>query len=184
MKIIAGLGNPGKEYEKTRHNAGFMAIDVLSKKHGISVKKNAFNGLIGQGTIAGKKVMLIKPQTYMNLSGIALKAVADKIENSNDLLVVHDDIDIALGKIRIRSGGSSGGHNGISSIIDQLGTKDFDRLRIGIKPSYEIRDTAEFVLGNLSKEEQLIIRDIVNISVEAIETWLVKDIATCMSLYN
>ena len=148
------FGNPGKEYEKTRHNVGFRAIDELAEALSISMSKNKFDAIIGEGIVNGEKVMLVKPQTYMNLSGSSISQIIDfyKIE-SQDIIVIYDDIDIELGQIRIRKFGSPGTHNGMRNIVNMLATEKFPRIRIGTgKPKFET-DLANYVLSPMSKED-------------------------------
>ena len=131
--VIVGLGNPGKEYADTRHNMGYKAIDVLSSDENIEIRRNKFHSLIGQGRIAGKKVVLVKPETYMNRSGIAVREAAMYFNVApENLIVIYDDIDLPSGSIRIRKSGGAGTHNGMKSVVEQLGTKDFVRIRIGV----------------------------------------------------
>jgi peptidyl-tRNA hydrolase, PTH1 family len=163
MKLIVGLGNPGKEYENTRHNAGFIALDILCAKlsGSFSVSKK-FNALIAETKIGREKVFLLKPQTYMNESGMSVRAVLDfyKIGREN-VIIFHDDKDIAIGVYKIQSGRSSAGHNGVKSIIEHLGTQEFIRVRLGIKPEHPIADTVDFVLSKLSSaEKKLLIANI------------------------
>ena len=134
--VIVGLGNPGKEYADTRHNMGYKAIDVLSSDENIEIRRNKFHSLIGQGRIAGKKVVLVKPETYMNRSGIAVREAAMYFNVApENLIVIYDDIDLPSGSIRIRKSGGAGTHNGMKSVVEQLGTKDFVRIRIGVVPA-------------------------------------------------
>lgn len=160
MFVIAGLGNPGKEYERTRHNAGFQCIDYLSALYRIPVLKAKFKSLTGEGIIQGKKVILVKPQTYMNNSGEAIKAVVDfyKVE-TNSLVVIYDDADLERGVIRIRPKGSSGTHNGMKSIIYHLQTDEFPRFRIGIGKPLENQDLVSYVLGKCNQDEQRIMNE-------------------------
>ena len=155
MYLIVGLGNPDAEYDNTRHNMGFNAINEISKKYNIKLKKNKFQGLFEIGDIEGQKVILVKPQTYMNLSGNCVKEIVDfyKIEKEN-IIIIYDDMDIEPGKIKIRKKGSSGGHNGIKSIIQMLGTDEFPRIRIGIgKPEHK-GDEINYVIGAIPDEEK------------------------------
>ena len=153
--VIAGLGNPGKEYENTRHNMGFKAIDVLSSFENIEVRKNKFHALIGQGKIAGKKAVLVKPETYMNRSGTAVRESAMYFDvPSQNLIVIYDDIDLPTGSIRIRKSGGAGTHNGMKSVVEQLGTKDFVRIRIGVGAAERDEDLVDRVIGKVPKEEQ------------------------------
>ncbi len=153
--VIIGLGNPGKEYENTRHNMGFRAIDVLSCDENIEIKKNKFHSLIGQGRIAGKKAVLIKPQTYMNRSGTAARECAMWFDvPSTNVIVIYDDIDLPTGAIRIRKSGGAGTHNGMKSVVEQLGTKDFLRIRIGVGAASDGEDLVDRVIGKVPKSEQ------------------------------
>ena len=153
MYVIAGLGNPGKKYENTRHNMGFITVDQLAEKHDIKVDKLKFKALVGEGRIAGQKVLLVKPQTYMNLSGESIREVMHfyKLEPEN-LIVIYDDIDIELGTLRIRKFGSAGTHNGMKSVVYQLQSDRFPRIRIGIG-NQKKGDLVDFVIGGFSKEE-------------------------------
>ncbi|MDO5028409.1 MAG: aminoacyl-tRNA hydrolase [Bacillota bacterium] len=154
MKVIAGLGNPGKDYARTRHNVGFMVIDKLIEKLSASPYKIKFQAFISETTIGGEKVLLVKPQTYMNNSGNSLREILDfyKIP-SEDLIVIYDDIDIGFSTIRIRKKGSAGSHNGMKSIIYQIQSDTFPRIRIGVGQKHPQQDLANFVLSNFSKEE-------------------------------
>jgi len=153
--VIAGLGNPGKEYEETRHNMGYKAIDVLSSDENIDVRRNKFHSLIGQGRIAGKKVILIKPETYMNRSGIAVREAAMYFNVApENLIVIYDDIDLPSGSIRIRKSGGAGTHNGMKSVVQQLGTKDFVRIRIGVGAAKAGEDLVDRVIGEVPAAER------------------------------
>lgn len=155
MYIIAGLGNPGREYEGSRHNVGFMTLDELAGRYLIDVREKAHKALTGKGMIEGNKVILVKPQTYMNLSGESIRSVLDyyKVEPS-EFIVIYDDISLEPGQIRIRKKGSAGGHNGIKNIIAHLGTQEFPRIRIGVGEKPERMDLADYVLSRFSKDEK------------------------------
>lgn len=184
MKIIVGLGNPGLKYKNTRHNIGFLVLKVLSKRHGIPVKKKAFKGLYGIGRIAAQEVMLFEPMTYMNLSGQAVKeAIYAKLECRAGLLVISDDTNLAFGNIRLRSAGSSGGHNGLASIIEEIGP-DFARLRVGIKREEKIHDMADYVLSSFSRGEKALLTGVLGKAADAAENWASYDIKAAMSKYN
>lgn len=156
MYIIAGLGNPGREYDNTRHNVGFRMLDALAGESGIQILEKKHKALIGKGMIGAHKVVLVKPQTYMNLSGDSLKEVCDyyKIDAESELIVIYDDISLDVGKLRIRGKGSAGGHNGMKSIITRLGTEKFLRIRVGIGDKPAGYDLADYVLGHFSREDQ------------------------------
>ena len=161
MYIIAGLGNPGREYENTRHNAGFASLDALAKRHGIELTTRKFQALAGSGYIDGQKVLLVKPQTYMNLSGESLRAACDffKVDPEEGLIVIYDDISLAPGQLRVRKKGSAGGHNGIKNIIAQLGTQNFLRVKVGVGEKPAGWDLADYVLGGFSKEDEALVRE-------------------------
>lgn len=186
MYIIAGLGNPGKEYDNTRHNAGFMAIDALSKKYGIDVTEKKAKGLIGKGVIEGHKVILVKPQTFMNLSGDCLRELTDyfKIDVENELIVIYDDITLDVGGLRVRKKGSAGGHNGMKSIIANLGTMDFQRIRVGIGEKPAKMDLADWVLGHFKKEDMEALQDALSESTEAVKLILDGETDEAMNKYN
>ena len=184
MYVIAGLGNPGRKYENTRHNMGFITIDQLAEKHDIKVDKLKFKALVGEGRIAGQKVLLVKPQTYMNLSGESVREVMQfyKLE-PEDLIVIYDDIDIELGALRIRKFGSAGTHNGMKSVVYQLKSDCFPRIRIGIG-SQKKGDLVNFVIGGFSKEEVPVLEETVTKAVSAIECMVGEDIDIAMNRYN
>ena len=186
MYIIAGLGNPGAEYSNTRHNAGFMAIDEIAKKAGISVTEKKHKALIGKGLFAGQKVVLVKPQTYMNLSGESIRAVTDyyKVDPVNELIVLSDDIDLDVGYIRIRPKGSAGGHNGLKNIIAQLGTQDFTRVRIGVGAKKEGRDLVSHVLGKIDKSDAEDFDEAILSTVSAVETIMTEGCEAAMNRFN
>lgn len=176
MYIVVGLGNPEPRYEFTRHNAGFLAVDLLAKKHGISVRKSAHKALIGEGRIGAAKVLLAKPQTYMNNSGQAVVDLINwyKIKPADELIVLYDDVDLDIGAIRVRPSGSAGTHNGMRSIIGLTGNDVFARVRIGIgkqKPGWEL---ADHVLSVFPEEEKKPVYDALQQAVDAVE-WIVKD---------
>lgn len=155
MKIIAGLGNPTKEYEGTRHNIGFSVIDKLADKYNISMNEKKHKAICGKGMIEGEKVILLKPQTYMNLSGESVVDAVNfyKVDPEEDVIIIYDDIDLDVGKLRIRTKGSAGGHNGMKNIIAHLGTQVFPRIRVGVGAKPKDWDLADYVLGRFPKEE-------------------------------
>ena len=182
--LVAGLGNPGREYENTRHNIGFMVIDkVLEKLNGASVSENGCNSIFYKLKYKGKSVIFAKPQTFMNLSGNAVSALLnrEKLDRSN-LLVVHDELDLPLGRMRIRKGGSSGGHNGINSIIEMLGNQqDFLRMRIGIGRD---RNVVDYVLGEFKKEEKNLLNDMIDCAADAVIELLKAPASAVMNRCN
>ena len=186
MFIIAGLGNPTKQYEGTRHNAGFEVIDRLSEKYNIDVTTKKHRALIGKGGIAGQKVILAKPQTYMNLSGESIRSLLDyyKIDEEQELLIIYDDISLNPGQIRIRAKGSAGGHNGVKNIIAHLGSQVFPRIKVGVGEKPRGRDLADYVLGHFSKEEKVLMEEGYDHAVDAAGMILSGRIGDAMSEYN
>lgn len=185
MYFIVGLGNPGLQYENTRHNVGFMTIDYLANKYDIDVRKLKFKSLYGQGEISGHKVLLIKPQTYMNNSGEAIRELRNFYKFDIDkLIVIYDDIDIDFGTIRIRKKGSAGSHNGMKSIIYQIQDDQFPRIKISIGQKPERWDLANFVLSGFSKEEVGVLEDEIRLAAEGIELILKEDIDKAMNRCN
>ncbi len=186
MKLIVGLGNPGKQYEQTRHNIGFAVIDALASQWSIPLTQSKFKGLYGVGVYNGEKVLLLKPLTYMNLSGESIRAVMDYYQiDMEDLLVIYDDLDLPVGKIRLRQKGSPGGHNGIKSTVAHLGTQQFNRIRIGIdRPAPGTISVPDYVLGRFRKEEGVPTQEAVSKSAEACTVWLEKPFLQVMNEYN
>lgn len=185
MKIIAGLGNPDKKYQGTRHNIGFWTIDYLADKYAIAVETKKHKGLIGKGLIDGQKVLLVKPMTYMNLSGECLRQIMDFYKaEPEDFIVIYDDVNLDVGQLRIRKKGSAGGHNGIKSIISHLGSQEFPRIRIGVGEKPKEFDLADYVLGRFSKQEIEIYDHLMPDIAGAIELMLWDDIDQAMNLYN
>jgi peptidyl-tRNA hydrolase, PTH1 family len=186
MFLIVGLGNPGDDYAQTRHNLGFMLVDKLATEAGISVKRRECQSLIGSGIVAAERVKLVKPQTYMNLSGDAVSCLTSKfeIEATRSLIVISDDLALPFGSIRLRRRGSAGGHNGLKSIIASLGTNEFMRLRIGIQPEHPLSDAKKFVLSEFSREEKRALDEILERSAQALRSVIGDGIAKAMSLFN
>ena len=186
MFIIAGLGNPTKEYEGTRHNAGFDVIDRLSEKYNIAVDVKKHCAFIGKGMIAGQKVILAKPQTYMNLSGESIRSLLDyyKVDEEHELLVIYDDISLGVGQLRIRAKGSAGGHNGIKNIIAHLGGQVFPRIKVGVGEKPPKYDLADYVLGHFSKAEKVLMDEGYDNAVRAVEMIVSGDIEGAMNEFN
>lgn len=186
MFVIVGLGNPEKKYEGTRHNIGFAVIDALADKYNISIKDKKHKALCGTGVIEGVKVMLVKPLTYMNLSGDSVADVMNfyKLDPEEDMLVVYDDISLAPGNIRVRKKGSAGGHNGIKSIIARCGTQNFMRVRVGVGEKPEGWDLADHVLGHFSDEDSRLVREAVDDAIGAIVMMSQGDVDQAMNNYN
>ena len=183
MKMIIGLGNPGKEYAQTKHNVGFMVIDAIADELHIAVEKKQCQALTQTATWDGEKILLVKPQTFMNLSGQAVVELLNYYKDRiDDLLVIHDDLDLPPGQLRFKQGGGAGGHNGIKNIIAHLNSNDFDRLKIGIgKAKY---DTKDYVLTPFGGADKKAIEEAVALSVGAVKTWLEEGIGPAMNRYN
>ncbi len=185
MYIIVGLGNPGIKYEMTRHNMGFLVLDNFASRHGISISTKKHKALIGTGVVAGQKVVLVKPETFMNLSGDSVASVLNFYkEEIDNLIIVYDDVDLITGNIRLRERGSAGGHNGIKDIIAKIGTSEFKRIRagVGLKPPFF--DLADFVLSNFAKDELEQLREGVIRSSEAIDEILANGMQKAMNKCN
>ena len=186
MFVIVGLGNPGKKYENTRHNAGFIAIDALADKYGISITEKKHKALCGSGVIEGNKVVLVKPQTFMNLSGESVRSIMDfyKIDPEEDMLVIYDDISLAPGNIRIRKKGSAGGHNGIKSIIAHAGTQTFMRVKVGVGEKPSGWDLADYVLGHFSDEDNTKLKEVMPDIIQAVTLMVQGDVDKAMNDFN
>lgn len=185
MYIVVGLGNPGKKYENTRHNLGFIAIDQLAEALGVRVDRLKFKSLIGEGRIGSEKVILVKPQTYMNLSGDAVREIMDFYKlDPERLIVIYDDFDIPEGHLRIRKSGSAGTHNGMRSVVYQLKSDRFPRIRIGTGGSQKKEDLIRFVVGGFTKEEVPVLEDAVTKAVQAAECIIREDVESAMTKYN
>lgn len=185
MIIIAGLGNPTKQYEGTRHNAGFRVLDRIAADYGIAIDTKKHKGLCGSGYIEGQKVLLLKPQTFMNLSGESVRAAADfyKVAPEN-VIVIFDDISLGVGQLRIRAKGSAGGHNGIKSIIAHLGSQDFPRIKVGVGEKPSGWDLADYVLGRFDGVDAKKMDDAAKEASEAVKLMLTEGIAAAMNRYN
>ena len=183
--MVVGLGNPGDRYDRTRHNLGFMAVDMLADEIGVSVKRDECRALVGQGRIDGATVELVKPQTFMNLSGESLSCFLKKSDRSiSNLIVITDDLAIPLGSIRIRPRGSDGGHNGLKSIIACLQSQDFARIRVGIRPEHQVSDTSRFVLDKFGSTEWEKVDDALRKTVEAVGEIIRSGTDKAMAKFN
>lgn len=185
MFVIVGLGNPGKDYTNTRHNIGFDTIDLLAKRNSININKIKFKSVYGEGTIGSEKVLLVKPQTYMNNSGITVRDIYNfyKVPIENVIIIV-DDIDIDFSRVRIKGKGSAGSHNGLKSIIQLLGRDDFPRVKIGIGSKKENQDLANFVLSRFSKDEREIIEGSILTAAESVEIIIKHSLDQAMNEFN
>ena len=193
VKLIVGLGNPGRRYEKTRHNLGFMCINRLARDYNIKMNKNRGKARTGQGNIAGNEVLLARPQTYMNLSGESVRLLLNNTHTGTDeLIIIHDDLDLPVGKIRVRFGGGSGGHKGINSIFQETGSHDFYRVRIGIGRPPRFNDTIEiqeddvidYVLSNFTPDEKKTIEKTIPLASEAVVSLITEGLTATMNKYN
>jgi PTH1 family peptidyl-tRNA hydrolase len=185
MKLIVGLGNPGKQYENTRHNIGFLVIDKLSEQLNIRLDQTKFKGIFGMGNVEGEKILLLKPLTFMNLSGESIRAVMDYYQvQIEDLVVIYDDLDLPVGRIRLRQQGSAGGHNGIKSTIAHLGTQNFNRIRVGIDRPRTGMNVADYVLGCFTKDERVLMEDVIVKCSGACEQWLKRPFLQVMNEFN
>lgn len=187
MKVIVGLGNPGAKYKDTRHNAGWMVLANLAKRHKAKAKYlvNRHRSVIETMTFNGEEVLIVYPLTYMNLSGLAVNAIRTAFSvEIQDILVVCDDIHVQPGKLRLRPGGSAGGQNGLKSIAEHLGTQDYPRMRIGIGKPQSGTDQIDWVLGTLTPDEQVIMAATADLACDAIEHWLAGDLTATMAKFN
>ena len=185
MKIVVGLGNPGAEYEGTRHNVGFDAVDILSEKHGIAVTGFERHALVGKGRMGAERVILVKPQTYMNLSGVAVRAMVDYYDcGIEDLIVISDDVALEPGRIRVRPKGSDGGHNGLKNIINELGTDEFVRVRIGVGAKPAQWDMIDWVLGRFTTEVRPAADEGIARACEAVDCLLTESVESVMNKFN
>ena len=186
MRLIVGLGNPGAEYEWSRHNLGFMLIDRIAEEAHAAVKRSECRSLVGNAELVGEKVLLVKPQTYMNLSGEAVTCLKAKHEvmSGAGLIVISDDLALPLGTLRIRARGSAGGHNGLKSVIAALGTDEFVRLRIGIQPEHEVSEVKSFVLSEFPKGQRAQVGEVLQRGAEAVRVILSEGAEKAMSLFN
>lgn len=186
MYIIAGLGNPTKEYAHTRHNIGFDVIDAIAEQYNIAVMEKKHKALIGKGYIEGEKAVLLKPLTFMNLSGESIQDAVNyyKIDETDELIVIYDDISLAPGQLRIRKKGSAGGHNGIKNIIAHLGHDTFQRIKVGVGEKPRGYDLADYVLSRFSKQERSIMEESIGRAVEAVKVMISENADAAMNLFN
>lgn len=186
MWLIVGLGNPGAQYETTRHNCGFLVIDELARRAGKALRTEECQALTARVMLSGETALLAKPQTFMNLSGVAVASlkVKHKIEAAERILVISDDLALPFGQIRIRPEGSSGGQNGLKSIIEKLGTQGFPRVRVGIAPDHPIKSASDFVLSEFPRKDRAALDEVIGRAADAVEALLTNGIAKAMSQYN
>ena len=186
MKLIIGLGNPGMEYQFTPHNLGFLAIDRIAENFGIRVNNRNCKALTGRGRVGDVEVVLAKPETYMNLSGMSVRELVEEYEADaqRDMIVIYDDLDLPYGSIRVRERGSAGGHNGVQSIIGALDTQEFLRIRIGIAPEFKLNDGASYVLSQLKKSQLPVVDQALDEAAEAVKIILSEGPAPAMTRFN
>ncbi len=186
MKLIVGLGNPGIEYQFTPHNVGFLAVDRIAEQHGVRIANRRCRSVTGKAEIAGQPVLLAKPETYMNLSGMAVRELLEKYEADpqRDLIVIYDELDLPLGRIRIRQRGSSAGHKGMESIIGALGTEEVLRMRLGVAPEHQVRDGAGYVLAQFRKAQYETLDQVLDTAAEAVKVILTDGPAAAMTRFN
>ena len=185
MKLVAGLGNPGRQYAGTRHNVGFEVIDELARRHRVGFEAAPADAMMGKWRRDGDVVLLVKPLTFMNLSGVAVGQLLRYFKiDVPDLLVICDDVNLPLGRLRVRGGGSEGGHNGLRSMAQQLGTTEYSRLRVGVGRGDQRRDLADHVLAGFAPEEQSGVDDAVTRTAEAVECWVLDGLAKTMNVFN
>ncbi len=185
MLLVVGLGNPGEEYANTPHNAGFLVVDRLAEEHGIRVTRREGKALAGIGAIAGRPVILAKPQTFMNLSGVSVKALVEKHQIAiGELVVIWDELNLPWGGLRVLAKGSAGGHNGAQSVVQSLGTQEFTRVRLGVNPGHPLRDGAEYLLSPMSRQRRKELEETVGLAAEAVESIIAEGVEKAMTKYN
>jgi PTH1 family peptidyl-tRNA hydrolase len=185
MFLVAGLGNPGEEYAATPHNLGFLVVDRLAARHGIRLTRKECQALIGQGTIGGKTVLLAKPHTYMNLSGVAIKPLMQKNEIAlRDFILVYDELDLLWGSLRIKPSGSSAGHNGISDVIEKLGTQEFPRIRLGVHPGHPLPSGKDYLLSRFTRQQTESLDAFVDLAADAAESIIAEGVEMSMTKFN
>jgi len=186
VKLIVGLGNPGIEYQFTPHNMGFLAVDRIAEQHGARIGNRRCRALTGKAVIEDQDVLLAKPETYMNLSGMSVRELvhAHEIDPAQDLIVIYDELDLPLGTIRIRQRGSSAGHNGMESIIGALGSDEFTRMRLGIAPDHPVKDGARYVLGQFKKSQYAAVDQELDKAAAAVKVILSEGVGKAMGLFN
>lgn len=185
MWLVVGLGNPGTEYKKTRHNIGFMVVETLAREHSVRINDRKYRSKIARAEVSGQQVILAMPQTYMNLSGLAVKDLLNGLRlRPEQMIVVYDDLDLNLGDIRVRPQGSAGTHKGMKSIVQEINSTSFPRVRVGIGPKNENQDAAEFVLAEFSSEEMNIVKPVIEKACTAVKMIVAGDIQKAMNEFN
>lgn len=185
LALVAGLGNPGEEYAATPHNLGFLVVDTLAARHGIRVTRKECQALIGQGTIAGRKVLLAKPQTYMNLSGVAIKPLMEKNEvRPADLVLIYDELDLPWGALRIKPKGSAAGHNGVTDVIAKIGTQLFPRIRLGVHPGHSLSSGKDYLLSGFTRQQKNELDSFIGLAADATESLIAEGVEKSMAKFN
>ncbi len=186
MKLIVGLGNPGIEYQFTPHNLGFLTIDRIANDHGINIRNRQCRALTARATISGEPVVLAKPETYMNLSGLSVRELVEEhqVDVERDLILIYDELDLPLGTIRIRQRGGSAGHNGMESILGALNTDEFLRIRLGIAPERKVEDSVQYVLTPFRKAQEKVVVEVLDAAAQAVEMILKEGPAAAMNRFN
>ena len=185
MLLVAGLGNPGEEYAATPHNMGFLVVDRLAARHGIRLTRKECQALVGQGNIGGKTVLLAKPQTFMNLSGVAVKPLIEKNEIPvSDLILVYDELDLPWGSLRVRPAGSAAGHNGIKDVIAKLGTQEFPRIRLGVHPNHSLPSGRDYLLSRFTRQQIESLDEFVDLAADATESIIAEGVEKSMTRFN
>jgi peptidyl-tRNA hydrolase, PTH1 family len=185
MLLVAGLGNPGEEYAATPHNMGFLVVDRLAARHGIRLTRKECQAVLGQGSIGGKTVLLAKPQTFMNLSGVAVKPLLEKNEIPvSDLILVYDELDLPWGSLRVRPRGSAAGHNGIKDVIAKLGTQEFPRIRLGVHPDHPLPSGKDYLLSRFTRQQNESLDEFVDLAADATESIIAEGVEKSMTRFN
>jgi peptidyl-tRNA hydrolase, PTH1 family len=185
MFLVAGLGNPGEQYAATPHNLGFFVVDRLAARHGIRVTRKECQALIGQGNIGGKPVLLAKPQTYMNLSGVAIRPLMQKNElTPAELVLVYDELDLPWGSLRIKPRGSAAGHNGVTDVIEKIGTQEFPRIRLGVHPGYSLPGGKDYLLSRFTRQQTETLDAFIDLAADATESLITEGVEKSMAKFN
>jgi peptidyl-tRNA hydrolase, PTH1 family len=185
MFLVAGLGNPGEQYAATPHNLGFFVVDRLAARHGIRVTRKECQALIGQGNIGGKPVLLAKPQTYMNLSGVAIRPLMQKNElTPAELVLVYDELDLPWGSLRIKPRGSAAGHNGVTDVIEKIGTQEFPRIRLGVHPGYSLPAGKDYLLSRFTRQQTETLDAFIDLAADATESLITEGVEKSMAKFN
>jgi peptidyl-tRNA hydrolase, PTH1 family len=185
MFLVAGLGNPGEQYAATPHNMGFLVVDRLAARHHIRVTRKECQALVGQGSIGGKPVLLVKPQTFMNLSGFAVKALLEKYElAASDLIAIYDELDLPWGTLRIRPKGSAAGHNGAKDLIAKLGTQEFPRIRLGVHPGHPLQSGVDYLLSRFTRQQNETLDEFIDRAADATESIIAEGVEKSMTRFN